>query len=427
MPDNQHKNRPRSDASEGQSGAKTALRFVLPGIILLVGWVAYSKLSVEKEKEKPPPGKPRALKTKVVELSLEDFPTVIKTDGIVRAHNEVTLTSQVAGRVIKINERFEDGAFFYEGTILVELDPVDYIAAVKAAEAALAQARAAHAQEKAKSEQALLNWKELDLGEEPNDLVLRKPQLREAEARVDSAQAQLEQAKRDEERTKIRAPFDGRVLIRSVGVSQSIAAGTALGTIFAIDYAEVRIPIAASEMRFLKLPEDPDDEPVAIELRDALEETNETVWKAEIVRTEGALDVNSLELFAIARIQDPFGRKTGLPPLRIGQPVLGLVPGEVLKDVFAVPRDAVRQLNRIYVVDKDELTISGRTVTPIWSDEDSVVIRDETIKDGMLLSTTQMAYVPDGAKVEIETEPESETEAAESGDAKKETETEKSS
>lgn len=47
----------------------------------------------------------------------------------------------------------------------------------------------------------------------------------------------------------------------------------------------------------------------------------DTVWQAKIVRTKGALDENALELFAVARVDDPFGLASGHPPLRIGQPV----------------------------------------------------------------------------------------------------------
>ena len=119
--------------------------------------------------------------------------------------------------------------------------------------------------------------------------------------------------------------------------------GTALGVVFAVDFAEIRLPIDARKRQYLDLPELPGDSPVLVELRDAISEASETVWKAKIIRTEGALDEDSLELFAIARVDDPFGRKSGHPPLRIGQPVVGSIAGKVLDQVVALPRGAVRQ------------------------------------------------------------------------------------
>ena len=309
-------------------------------------------------------------------------------------------------------------SFFKKGTILVELEEADFLTSVASAEAMLAQASASHAQEKARSEQARLNWEDLGYDEEPNELVLRLPQLREAEARVNSATTQLAQAERNFDRSKIKAPFDGRVRKRLVGVSQAISGSTPLGNIFAVDYAEVRIPISAKEMRHLNLPENPDDLSVEITLHDALDEKNKTVWPAKIIRTEGTLDQNSLELFAIAKISDPFGRNSTLPALRIGQPVNAKIPGKILEGVIKIPRSAVRQLRRIYIIDIEELqieedfplvdsvkakwgTVHGISVEPIRETQSHIIIQDNSVKEGTLLSTTPMPWIPDGSKVEI--------------------------
>ena len=391
------------------------LRTLLGLAILGIGWGGYAMLSQEPEQSKKPRGKPRVIRTRVVELAVEDFQTTVSTRGIVRAHNEVTLTGQVSGRIVKVMPNFEDGAFFEKDEVLLELDPADFEVAVIAANAQLARATAAFKQEETRANQARRNWEELGYTEEPNDLVLRKPQLAEAQANVDAANAQLARAKRDQLRAKIRAPFAGRVRRRSVGLGQAMSGGTPLGQIFAVDYAEVRLPIPGRDMKFLDLPETSEDSPVDVELRDALNPENSVVWKGQIVRTEGALDQSSLELFAIARIPDPFGRhrnsggesKESFAPLRIGQPVLGSITGSILEDVVVVPRLAVRQLDRIYLVDKDELTLKRLTISSIWSDEDRMVVRDPEIFHGALLSVTNVVYAPDGSKVELMPEPES--------------------
>ncbi|MGY8690566.1 MAG: efflux RND transporter periplasmic adaptor subunit, partial [Verrucomicrobiales bacterium] len=90
-------------------------------------------------------------------------------------------------------------------------------------------------------------------------------------------------------------------------------------------------------------------------------------------------------LFAIARIDDPFGRQTDLPTLRIGQPVSAAIPGKLLDDSISIPREAIRKLSQIQLVDKDEFTLSNHTIMPIWRAEDHVVIQDHSIADGTLL------------------------------------------
>ena len=384
-----------------QPAMALVVRVLLTVVVVAVGWFGYSILSVEPEEAKGPKGEPRRIKTRVAELRVTDYATTIRTQGVVRPHNEVILSAEVAGKIIRVAPGFEDGAFFADGDVLLELDPSDYETAVIVAQAQVARALSAHAQEETRVKQARLNWEDLGYEEEPNDLVLRLPQLREAQANVDSAEAQLARTKRDLDRTKVRAPFGGRVRQRSVGLGQSIGPGTALGSVFASDFAEVRLPISGRDMAFLELPEGDEDSPVDVELHDVLNQDIETVWKAKIVRTEGTLDPSSLELFAIARIDDPFGRRSGEPPLRVGQPVVGYVPGRILENVVIVPRMAVRQLNRIYVVDRDTLTLEARTIDPIWSDEEHVVVRDPALASGCLLATTHLVYAPNGAKVEI--------------------------
>ncbi len=387
-------------------------RLAIPAAILAAGVLSYLYLSREEERARRPEPKPKPVRTRVAELQRGEYQTVVRTQGVVRPHNEVTLTAQVSGRISRIHPGFEDGAFFEEGDVLLELDSSDYQTQVIIAEASLARAEMLHAQEKTRAEQARLNWEDLGYEEEPNELVLRMPQLREAEAGVRSAGAQLERARRNLERAEVKAPFSGRVRVRNVGLGQTVGATTPLGVIFAVDYAEVRLPISGSDIGFLTLPEDPQDPPLPIQLEDALQPQSPIRWDALVVRTEGALDRNSLELFAIARIEDPFGRRTGHFPLRVGQPVVGLVPGRTLEDVVAIPRAAVRRLENVYLVHRDDLTIHRRVIDPVFADQDHLVVRDPSMTSDYWLATSFLFYAPEGAAVEILPEPGSLQEAS---------------
>lgn len=380
-------------------------RVLIPLGILGAGWLGFAMLAVEKEKEQHPPPPGRVLKTRVLELRRGDYQTIVHTQGVVRPHDEASLTPQVSGKVKRVAEGLQDGAFFKSGDVLLELNDEDFRAGVITAEAQLARADALHAQERAKANQARLNWDDLGYDDEPNDLVLRLPQLREAEANVKAARAGIDRASRDLARTVIRAPFDGRVLRRSIAVGQTVSLGTELATIYNTDSVEVRLPITARELAFLTLPEGGGQPPVDVLLTDALDENSTARWSGQIIGTEGALDPSSRELFAIARIDDPFS--LALPPaertqpLRVGQPVHAAIEGKILADVIAVPRAAVRQLNRIYLVDREELLLDRREIDPIWSDADFLVLRDPNIPDGALLATSRLVYAPNVSKVEI--------------------------
>lgn len=379
------------------------LRILIPIAILAVGFFAAKHLSTAMEPPAPQHVPPQKLRTEVVELQRTDYPVILDTQGVVRAHYETPLTAAVSGTIITITPSFEDGAFFSEGDVLAELDPADFQAALAGAESRVARAEAALAQEEARAKQARLNWEDLGYDGEPSPLVLRIPQLKEANANVDAARAEFDQAFLNLQRTKVRAPFDGRVRVRNVGLGQAVGNSTALGELYATDYAEVRLPLTPEQLAFIDLPSRPDDRPLSVTLTSTHSvgpDGNSQQWSAQIVRSEGALDESSRELFAIAQINDPFGLESGKPPLRIGQPVRASVEGRTLEDVFVIPRLALRGVDRIYLVDREEPAIIRTSIEPIWSTSEVLIVRDG-LEAGQWLSTTRLPYAPDGAPVEI--------------------------
>jgi RND family efflux transporter MFP subunit len=376
-------------------------RILIPVFILVLGFGAWKWLGQPIEEPKSQRRESMKLETARLELKRTRFPVILETQGTVRAHHTTTLTAQVPGTVLRVGAGFEDGAFFEAGEILLELDPADLQASLAGSESRLARAEAALAQEEARAKQARLNWEDIGYKDEPSPLVLRVPQLKEAHANVSAAKADLDQAQRNLQRTKIRAPFAGRVKSRMVGLGQAVGGTTGLGEIFATDYAEIRLPLSAAQLAFAKLPTRDDDAPVSVTLTDALSTSAVPhTWQAKIVRTEGALDEASRELFAIARIDDPFGLESGNPELRMGQPVRAAVEGLVLEDVFVLPRTALRGVNRVFLIEREGLTIQRTDVQVLWSTADALVVR-EGFQEGDWLATSRLPYAPNGAPVVI--------------------------
>lgn len=397
------------------------IQIVIAAALLGGGFIAFNTLKgcekklIGETKDKPGgAGKARGgrrgmpkIKTRVSGLEKQDFTVNIHSQGEIRAHHTTSLTPQVGGRVMKISPEFEDGAFFRKGDVLLELEVSDYLTEIESAKAQLARAEAAYAQEQARAKQALLNWKDAGFDEEPSDLVLRKPQLREAEANVISARSGLERAERNLARTKVKAPYNGRVRSRDVGLGQQVGPGTALGEIFTTDVAEVRLPLTPRDLEFYRPPnragQRSSSAPETIITLTSIVTTDsdDSPWQATVTRTEGELDADSRQIFVIARITDPFGLESDHAPLYLGQPVRATIPAQVLKDVYVIPRKALSDLNEIIVIREGK--IAHLKIKPVWSTSDEIIIRNG-ILPGDRLAVTRMPFAPEGAPVEIITD-----------------------
>jgi len=377
------------------------IRLLFPAILLGFGYLGFIHLSAKKEPAAKVKRERRIIETEALLLERTDFRVTLSSEGVVQSHNETGLTPRVNGRIIKIAPEFESGSFFEKDAVLLELDPSDFEAAVSSAEARLARAEASLAQESARAEQALLDWKDLGYTEDPTELVLRKPQLKEANANVKAAIADLSDARSNLQRTKVIAPYAGRVKTRLVGLGQSVSSGTTLGEIFSTDFAEIRLSLSARELNHIELPNNPGDAPVPVTFTDALSDFTPQTWQGSIVRTEGTLDEKSRKLFVIARVDDPFGLKTKTSsPLRIGQPVRAVLKGGIIPDVFIIPRSSLRSPNEITLIHPEEFTLLRQRIAPIWRDEENLIVQED-ITEGWHLVTTRLSSVPDGAKVKI--------------------------
>jgi membrane fusion protein, multidrug efflux system len=351
-------------------------------------------------------GKPSAapqISVDVQTIKKETYPVVIESYGTIKPRTQSILLPQVSGQIIHISKKFQAGEFFEKGDVLIELDDRDHLAEVKISQANLYSAKQALSEEQARVEQAKQDWQRLGNSEDAPDLVLRKPQLLAAQAKVLSAQASLEKAQLAVERTKIVAPYTGRILSKDVDLGQVVSSSTRLAEIYAVDYVEIRLPLKNKDLRYMVLPENQRfnkanrSEYPSVTIYSDL--TQRDTWFGKVVRTEGAFDQDSQQLFVVAQIDDPYGEgNTQSLPLKIGQYVSAKIKGKELDNVITIANKAIYQGSYVYVVDDGVLK---RTEVEIeWQNHDIAIIK-QGVKEGELLVMTPLGQVTSGTPVSI--------------------------
>ena len=240
---------------------------------------------------------------------------------------------------------------------------------MKRASASVAQAETQVATENALAGYAYDDWqrlRSLDVADKPaSDLTLRKPQLAEAVARLESAEADLEKANEDLSRTVIRAPYDGMVREKRADVGQFVNTGTPLAETFATDYAEVRLPVPQTDLNYLDLPGRQGGTPLPVALGADIGGTEHT-WDAQIVRSEGVFDADTRVLHVVAQVDDPYAG--GEEPLRIGTFVSAGITGRSGGDLFVIARHSLERGHTLWIVG-DDMTIKPRRVNVVRADE----------------------------------------------------------
>jgi multidrug efflux pump subunit AcrA (membrane-fusion protein) len=192
-----------------------------------------------------------------------------------------------------------------------------------------------------------------------------------------------------------------------------VGRGAVAGSIYAIDYAEIKLPLATDDLAYLDLPMDyresdggaggassQDAGRAAVVSIHAELAGRRHTWMGRVVRTDGAIDPTSRRLNAIARVDDPYGRSgrdPERPPLAVGLFVDAAIEGRSVSGVFVVPRAALRPGDRVLVVDAED-RLRVHEVSVLRRTREHAVIR-EGLATGDRVVVSPMEAPVDGMAV----------------------------
>ena len=207
------------------------LRWICFGVLLLCGCDRKAPASFER-----PPAP-----VSVVQAVARDVPIYLDAIGKIVAREVVSVQPQVSGRIMQIH--FVDGADVKTGQVLFTIDPRPFRAQLNAAEANLAQGKAA-------LDLAKINFARVESVTDPRavsrqDYDAKKNAVAVAEAQLQQNQAAVENAQLNLDYCTIRSPINGRAGQRLVDIGNVVNANNS--TLLVIQrlepvYADFTIP-----------------------------------------------------------------------------------------------------------------------------------------------------------------------------------------
>ena len=370
-----------NESTPPTSTASRWRRRLLPGLILVLGLVGAMGLVATR----PQPARvatPRPIPVvATMDVEARTDALLVEGTGTVRPRARITLSAEVGGRVVAVSPSLARGGAFREGDILFALQDDSYVNAVAIARAEVRQrevdvALAEQEQVIARREYELLRAR---TGAAVADtslaarLAVQQPQLDAAHASLARAEALLADAVLDLERTVVRAPFDGRVLSETIDAGQFVSAGQGVAEIYATDVAEVGVSLTTRQAALIDGLWNPASAMrVPVEVRAEFGGTWYS-WDGFVDRTAGALDDATRTIEVVVQVPGPFANDDR-PPLLIGTYVRAGIRGGTVEPYFAIPRPALRDESRVWMLNADG-TLSSAPVEVVQEVQDSVYVR----------------------------------------------------
>jgi RND family efflux transporter MFP subunit len=386
------------------------LKAILPIIIIIVGVVIARQLLIHSPKAQRTAVVTQPPQVRILQVQPQDVRIPVFSQGTVTPAVSSNISAEVTGRIIETSPQFANGGFFDQGDVLVSINPSDYELAITKAEALVATARQQLARAEAEYKQKLEEYKGVDPSK-VSDYALRKPEYEEAKAKLKAAQADLNLARVQLSRCEIRAPFAGRVVEKKADVGQYVSPGMVLASVYAIDVAEVRLPLSQQQIKLLDLPpviatQDRRDD-VAVRLTgQANGKTHH--WESRIVRTEATIDERNRLQYVVAQVDDPYGleprgsqqNNATRPALPTGLFVEAEIEGRLLQDVYVLPRLAIHNTDKVWLLDQQQ-RLRIRNVKLVHRGEDKAYV-SEGLAPGDTLIVSPLDAVVDGMRVRVQ-------------------------
>ncbi|MCB9786854.1 MAG: efflux RND transporter periplasmic adaptor subunit [Deltaproteobacteria bacterium] len=364
----------------------TGLRVLAPLLVLAVGgFAAFTLITTRPKAAKRPPSAAAPL-VEVVAAERTDSAVSIEAFGTVSAAHVVPIVPEVSGRIVELAPALVQGGIVREGEVLVKIDPETYALRVDQLQAQVAKAQLDLRLELSRQKVAEREWAALESsvseapGEADRELALRNPQIRAARAAISAARSAVDAAKLDLARTTIRAPFDAYVREEGAEPGQLVGPGGKLATLVSTDAFWLELAVPMEHLGWIAIPGTnvpADAEGSAVTLLQQSGASTRVERQGRVLRLLPELEPTGRMARVLVTVADPLGlelpvEQRGLP-LLVGAWVRGEIAGRTLEGAIAVPRQALRDGDKVWVVD-GEGALRIRPVDVAWREAERVLV-----------------------------------------------------
>ncbi len=317
--------------------------------------------------------------------------------GTVQPAQDIVLSPRVRGQVTEIAPSFVPGGRVQKGDMLLQIDPADFENAVSVRQSELEQIEANWEIEVGR---AKLAKQELELlGDSISNinraLVLREPQSASLKSQLNAAQAAVERAKLDLERTMLIAPFDAQVLRQSVNVGSQVGPGDDLGQLVGIEEYWLIAAVPVRNLRWVQFPTDQ-------EAGSLVTLHNPDAWGPDVsrpgrvARMIGSLDEQTRLARVLITVDDPLAQRSDVPPLILDTLIEARIQGIAIDDVVRLEREYVHDGDTVWISNNNQLEIRKTDIA--FRDPDYAYIRNG-LESGDEVVITTLATVVDGVRL----------------------------
>ena len=368
-------------------------------LFILLGAFALSYLLWLLGQVQPDPVEEAPAPDVIVEiLTPKDFQIQISSNGTTTPLTQTVLTAEVGGEVIYRSKKFSEGSSVIQGEILAKIDDTDLQLQYKNALLQLANAEVQYSLQLAEAEVAKEAWEKIGDGV-ASDLTLKKPQLKQSEALLEVAKAQVSSAEKKLNKTEIVAPYAGRIQSVNIDLGTTIIPGQPVGALYTSSEIEVTLAVKDNDLQFLSIPMDgrklDSSEQALVKIKSFYKGKNQT-WIGRLERVDGVIDPVTRMINLIAVFKNDF-IETDKPNLPIGLFVEAQIDGIILKDIFSIPVNAISENNEVYIVNNDSELVS-RKLSILKKYSDFVIVKDG-LKAGERIVISKLSTASNGIKV----------------------------